>query len=155
MAELSKVEKYLIRLLVILGASLLSSDGRRTIGTNRDINREISSEWRNNGRHDSRNGFKSCWYNIGKIRCKMWNQLEICTTRYIMKITDKNKEIVKAFVRIMRDIGVSQTTSEMITSMLKSKTQIDALVKYTEENPKATEAEILVKAQEITEDAIH
>ena len=68
-----------------------------------------------------------------------------------MKITEKNKEIAKAFVRIMRDIGVSQTTSEMITSMLKNKTQMDALVKFTEENPKATEADILAKAQEITE----
>ena len=66
-----------------------------------------------------------------------------------MKIAEKNKEIAKAFVRIMRDIGVSQTTSEMITSMLKNKTQMDALVKFTEENPKATEAEILAKAQEI------
>ncbi|MBO5101514.1 MAG: hypothetical protein J6C39_03200 [Clostridia bacterium] len=68
-----------------------------------------------------------------------------------MKITEKNKEIVKAFARIMRDVGVSQTTAEMITSMLKSKMQMDALVKFTEENPKATEAEILTKTQEITE----
>ena len=68
-----------------------------------------------------------------------------------MKITEKNKELVKAFARIMRDIGVSQTTSEMITSMLKNKAQMDALVEFTEENPKATEAEILDKAQEITE----
>ncbi len=68
-----------------------------------------------------------------------------------MKITEKNKEIVKAFARIMRDIGVPQTTSEMITSMLKNKTQMDALVKFTEENPKVTEAEILTKAEEISE----
>ena len=66
-----------------------------------------------------------------------------------MKITEKNRELVKAFARIMKDIGISQAAAEMITSILKNKTQMDALVEYTQETPKATENDILEKAQEI------
>ena len=67
-----------------------------------------------------------------------------------MKITENNKDIAKAFARIMRDIGVPQTTSEMITSMLKNKNQMDYLVRFIEENTDLTEAEILTKVEEIT-----
>lgn len=66
-----------------------------------------------------------------------------------MTITAKNKELVKAFAMIMRDIGIYQETAEMITSMLKNKSQMDKMVTFLEENPEATEIEILNKAQEI------
>lgn len=66
-----------------------------------------------------------------------------------MIITEKNRELVKAFAMIMRDIGVPQTTAEMITVILKNKKQMDDLVKFTEENPMATEAEIIEKAEEM------
>ena len=66
-----------------------------------------------------------------------------------MKITEQNREIVKAFMRIMIDIGVSRTSTEMITSMLKNQAQMDALVLFLEQNPNLTEMEILDKAQEI------
>ncbi len=71
-----------------------------------------------------------------------------------MKITENNKELVKAFIRVLRDIGVSQTTSEMICSMLKSKAQLDEVVNFIEKNPKATENEILEKATEIAKEGI-
>ena len=66
-----------------------------------------------------------------------------------MKITEQNREIVKAFMRIMIDIGVSRTSTEMITSMLKNQAQMDALVLFLEQNPNLTEMEILDKAQGI------
>ena len=66
-----------------------------------------------------------------------------------MKFTEQNREIVKAFMRIMIDIGVSRTSTEMITSMLKNQAQMNALVLFLEQNPNLTEAEILDKAQEI------
>ena len=57
-----------------------------------------------------------------KILHKMRKLLKIYTTRFIMKITEKNGE-----------------------------TQMDALVKFTKENPQATESDILKKAEEIVE----
>ena len=68
--------------------------------------------------------------------------------RYI-KITEKNGELVKAFMIILRDIGVDPMITEMIVSMLENKTQMDTLVRFIEGNPNVTGVEILDKAIEI------
>lgn len=78
----------------------------------------------------------------------MQAQLKAYMMRYI-KITEKNRELVKAFMIILRDIGVDPMITEMITSMLKNKTQMDTLVRFIEENPNVTGEEILDKAIEI------
>ena len=67
-----------------------------------------------------------------------------------MKITDENKEQVRWFARILRDMKVPQETGMYITTLLKDEKQMDALVAYIKENLNATEAEILDKATEIS-----
>lgn len=66
-----------------------------------------------------------------------------------MEITQSNMELMKAFIRVLRNKGIPQTTSGMICSMLKNKAQLDAMVDFIEKNPKATEEEVLKKATEL------
>ena len=68
-----------------------------------------------------------------------------------MKITETNKELVKTFIKILKNMGVRQETSEMICSMIKSKKQMDELVEWLKSNQDVKEMEILDKAQEIAE----
>ena len=56
---------------------------------------------------------------------------------------------MKAFMIILRDIGVDPMITEMIVSMLENKTQMDTLVRFIEGNPNVTGVEILDKAIEI------
>ena len=66
-----------------------------------------------------------------------------------MKITETNKELVKTFIKILKNMGVRQETSEMICSMIKMKKQMDELVEWLKSNQDVKEMEILDKAQEI------
>ena len=66
-----------------------------------------------------------------------------------MIITENNKEIVKIFIKILKDMGVKQETSEMICSMIKSKKHMDDLVDWLKSNQEAGEIQILNKAEEI------
>ena len=68
-----------------------------------------------------------------------------------MKITETNKELVKTFIKILKNMGVRQETSEMICSMIKTKKQMDELVEWLKSNQDVKEMEILDKAQEIAE----
>lgn len=68
-----------------------------------------------------------------------------------MEITMENKEQVKLFARILKSMGVEQTTAEMICIMLQNKNQMDEVVRFIDNNPKATEKEIFNKVTEITE----
>lgn len=63
----------------------------------------------------------------------------------------ENKEQVKLFARILKSMGVEQTTAEMICIMLQNKNQMDEVVRFIDNNPKATEKEIFNKVTEITE----
>lgn len=67
-----------------------------------------------------------------------------------MKITNENEEQVCWFARILRDMRVSQEIGMLITAMLKDEKQMDKLVAFIKENLKATEIEILEKAEEIS-----
>lgn len=69
----------------------------------------------------------------------------------MMEITMENKEQVKLFARILKSMGVEQTTAEMICIMLQNKNQMDEVVRFIDNNPKATEKEIFNKVTEITE----
>ncbi len=68
-----------------------------------------------------------------------------------MNITESNKELMKAFIRVLRDAGVAQTTSEMMCSMLKSKAEMDEVVTFIENNPTVMESDIMNKAIEVSE----
>ena len=68
-----------------------------------------------------------------------------------MKITEQNREQVKAFARILINIGVSQLAGEMIVAMLKTKEQMDATVRYIEKNLRVTEEQLLEQVAKIVE----
>ena len=70
--------------------------------------------------------------------------------RLAMIVTEKNKALVKSFVKILVDLEVSQEATGMICSMITKKSQMDDLVIWIESNQTATEAEILDKAEELT-----
>ncbi len=67
-----------------------------------------------------------------------------------MKITDSNKTIVKAFIRMLLSVGLEKKTVEMIVSALSDVSQMRQLAFFLQENPKATESEILEKVLEIS-----
>ena len=66
-----------------------------------------------------------------------------------MIVTEQNSELLKAFIRILIDMEMSDEAIGMTIAMLKNVDQMDALVLFLEQNPNLTEAEILDKAQEI------
>ncbi|MBO4983660.1 MAG: hypothetical protein J6D23_06330 [Clostridia bacterium] len=68
-----------------------------------------------------------------------------------MKITEQNKELMKAFIRVLANTSVSRNASEMICSMMRSKAEMDKMIAYIRLNPQATEEQILNKAMEITQ----
>ena len=68
-----------------------------------------------------------------------------------MTITEQNKYLVKAFVRVLRDMKVSPEGAQMITSTLQNKQQMDSLVAYIKCNNNATESELIDKAIEISQ----
>lgn len=67
-----------------------------------------------------------------------------------MKITDSNKTIVKAFIRMLLSVGLEKKTVEMIVSAVADVSQMRQLAFFLQENPKATESEILEKVLEIS-----
>ena len=66
-----------------------------------------------------------------------------------MIVTEQNSELLKAFIRILIDMEMSDEAIGMTIAMLKNVDQMDELVLFLEQNPNLTEAEILDKAQEI------
>lgn len=67
-----------------------------------------------------------------------------------MKITDSNKTIVKSFIRMLLSVGLEKKTVEMIVSAVADVSQMRQLAFFLQENPKATESEILEKVLEIS-----
>lgn len=67
-----------------------------------------------------------------------------------MEITEQNRKLVKAFLKILMNIGVTEETAGAIVTMLKNEEQMDEVVRYIEQNPQATEREIFDKVREIT-----
>ena len=67
-----------------------------------------------------------------------------------MKITYSNKTIVKAFIRMLLSVGLEKKTVEMIVSAVADVSQMRQLAFFLQENPKATESEILEKVLEIS-----
>ena len=68
-----------------------------------------------------------------------------------MKTTEENKTLIKNFLRVLQCIGMSQDTAVFITMMLETKEQMDELVMFIQNNPKATEMETLEKAKLIVD----
>ena len=67
-----------------------------------------------------------------------------------MIITAENRELVKLFMKILMNIGISDEIIEFITAMLQNEERMDSLVDYIAENPEATEKQILEKALQIS-----
>ena len=67
-----------------------------------------------------------------------------------MKVTQENRETVKSFMKILVDLKLSEEAVKMITTMLQNERQMDELVAFIKKNINATEAEILDKAEEIS-----
>jgi hypothetical protein len=60
------------------------------------------------------------------------------------------EEILRAFIAILADIGISQKTIVAITVMLMEKSEaMDALVDWIEENPHRSEKEVIKKATDL------
>ena len=66
-----------------------------------------------------------------------------------MEMTEENKTLIKSFLKVLQCIGISQDTAVFITMMLKTKTQMDELVMFIQNNPEATEMETLERAKQI------
>ena len=93
------------------------------------------------------------WSFVFGIHRKMPKRSRICDRRSKtnkMKIMRENRELVKAFMRILMERHISDECIEMIVSMLADIPQMDELVRYIQSNPKATEMEVLDKAAEIS-----
>ena len=64
-----------------------------------------------------------------------------------MKVTEENKTLIKAFLRVLRITVKNQATRVAITALLQTKEQMDELVMFIQNNPKATEMETLERAK--------
>ena len=60
-----------------------------------------------------------------------------------MEVTTQNRAAIKALMRILMNIGLSEEAIKMTVTALKSENQMDALVNFVEKNPKASEEEII------------
>ena len=61
------------------------------------------------------------------------------------------KETTKAFMKILMSMNLPETSIKAITQMVWNKPeQMDKIVAYIKENPKATESQMLTKAMEIS-----
>ena len=67
-----------------------------------------------------------------------------------MTVTENNQELIKAFIRILLDIGISGETIEFSVAELETKEQMDRVVDCLEERPTMTESELLNKLIAIT-----
>lgn len=68
-----------------------------------------------------------------------------------MKITTQNRAAVKALMKILIAMSLSEEAVKMITTALQTENQMDVLVNFIKSNPNATETEIIKKVQEIIE----
>lgn len=68
-----------------------------------------------------------------------------------MKITTQNRAAVKALMKILIAMSLSEEAVKMITTALQTEYQMDVLVNFIKSNPNATETEIIKKVQEIIE----
>ena len=67
------------------------------------------------------------------------------------EITNQMKETTKAFMKILMSMNLPETSIKAITQMVWNKPeQMDKIVAYIKENPKATESQMLTKAIEIS-----
>ena len=67
------------------------------------------------------------------------------------EITNQMKETTKAFMKILMSMNLPETSIKAITQMVWNKPeQMDKIVAYIKENPKATESQMLTKAMEIS-----
>ena len=51
-----------------------------------------------------------------------------------MKVTDQNRNAIRWFIRILRDIGMRQEISEAICNALENDAQMDEMVEYLDKN---------------------
>lgn len=68
-----------------------------------------------------------------------------------MKITTQNRAAVKALMKILIAMSLSEEAVKMIITVLQTENQMDVLVNFIKSNPNATETEIIKKVQEIIE----
>lgn len=68
-----------------------------------------------------------------------------------MKVTEQDRELIMAFVRILKTLGISKEAATLIVAMLKDAEQLDSVVTLIEQNPQITENQLIEAVQELSQ----